>query len=101
MINKYDIIKASISLRATIGDSQWMQANQASILEPIPSSWVSAGELELPLGCRLRSLGVNWTTTNDLVIAFMYLERLGLVESWSNRGDARSLLIRRTTGWPG
>lgn len=100
MINKYDIIKASISLRATIGDSQWMQANQASILEPIPNNWVSADELGPLLGYRLTSLGVNWATTKDLVIAFMYLEHLGLVESWSKRDDARSLLIRRTTGWP-
>lgn len=98
MINKYDIIKASISLRATIGDSQWMQANQASILEPIPSSWVSADELGLPFGYRLKVLGVNWTTTKDLMITFMYLERLGLVEFCSNKDDAKSFVIRRTAG---
>lgn len=89
---------ASIRLRPTIGNSQWMQRNQAIILKSIPSEWTPANNVQLRLGFALKTLGVNWVATNDLAIAFMYLERLGLVESWSKEDSAESLVVRRVPG---
>lgn len=89
---------ASIRLRPTIGNSQWMQRNQAIILKSIPSEWTPVNNVQLRLGFTLKTLGVNWVATNDLAIAFMYLERLGLVESWSKEDSAESLVVRRVPG---
>lgn len=89
---------ASIRLRPTIGNSKWMQANQAIILKSIPSEWTPPNDVQLRLGFTLKTLGVDWVATNDLVIAFMYLERLGLVESWSREDNAESLVVRRVPG---
>ena len=49
----------------------------------------------LPLGFAFKVLGVEWKETSDLVIAFMWLEKLGLVESKSLPNDPESLVIRR------
>jgi hypothetical protein len=97
-MKRADILMASIRLRPTIGNSKWMQANQAIILKSIPSEWTPPNGVQLRLGFTLKTLGVNWVTTNDLVIAFMYLERLGLAESWSREDNAESLVVRRVPG---
>jgi hypothetical protein len=97
-MDRASIVTASIRLRPTIGNSKWMQANQAAILKSIPNEWTPPNNVQLRLGFTLKTLGVSWVTTDDLVIAFMYLERLGLVESWSREDNAESLVVRRVPG---
>lgn len=99
-MNQVSILTASIKLRETIGNSYWMELNKAAILKPIPTEWTSANKVQLQFGFALKVLGVNWSTTDDLVIAFMYLESLGLVESWTKSDNTKSIVVRRVIEQP-
>lgn len=95
MLNSFQIQMASLRLRPTLGNSQWMQLNKEKVLAAFPVDWSSANKIQLPLGFAFKVLGVEWKETSDLVIAFMWLEKLGLVESKSLPDDPSSLLVRR------
>lgn len=95
MLNSLQIQMASLRLRPTLGNSQWMQLNKEKVVAAFPVDWSSASKIQLPLGFAFKVLGVEWKETSDLVIAFMWLEKLGLVESKSLPGDPSSLLVRR------
>lgn len=95
MLNSLQIQMASIRLRPTLGDSQWMQINKEKVVAAFPTDWSSASKIQLPLGFAFKVLGVEWKETCDLVIAFMWLEKLGLVESKSLPNDPGSLVVRR------
>ena len=95
MLNSLQILMASFRLRPTLGNSQWMQLNKEKVVAAFPVDWSSANKIQLPLGFAFKMLGVEWRETTDLVIAFMWLERLGLVESKSLPDDPSSLLVRR------
>ena len=95
MLNSLQIQMASIRLRPTLGNSQWMQVNKEKVMAVFPTDWSSASKIQLQLGFAFKVLGVNWKETSDLVIAFMWLEKLGLVESKPLPDDPESLAIRR------
>lgn len=95
MLNSLQIQMASVRLRPTLGNSQWMQINKEKVVAAFPVDWSSANKIQLPLGFAFKMLGVEWRETTDLVIAFMWLEKLGLVESKSLPDDPSSLLVRR------
>lgn len=86
---------ASLRLRPTIGDSQWMRLNKEKVAAVFPVEWSSANKIQLSLGFTFRVLGVNWRETSDLVVAFMWLEKLGIVESKSLSDTPDSLVVRR------
>jgi hypothetical protein len=95
MLNSLQIQMASLRLRPTLGNSQWMQLNKEKVLAVFPVDWSSANKIQLPLGFAFKVLGVEWKETSDLIIAFMWLEKLGLVESQSSSNDPSSLVVRR------
>lgn len=95
MLNSLQIQMASLRLRPTLGNSQWMQINKEKVVAAFPVDWSSANKIQLPLGFAFKVLGVEWREATDLVIAFMWLEKLGLVESKSLPDDPSSLLVRR------
>jgi hypothetical protein len=72
-----------------------MQLNKEKVAAVFPTVWSSANKIQLPLGFAFKMLGVEWRETSDLVIAFMWLEKLGLVESQSSSDDPSSLVVRR------
>lgn len=95
MLNSLQIQMASIRLRPTLGNSEWMQLNKEKVAAVFPTVWSSANKIQLPLGLAFKVLGVEWKETSDLVVAVMWLERLGLVESQSSLDDPSSLVVRR------
>lgn len=94
-LNYTQIQMASIRLRPTLGNSQWMQLNREKVVAAFPVDWSSANKIQLPMGFAFKMLGVGWKETSDLVVAFMWLEKLGLVESRSLPDDPSSLVVRR------
>lgn len=95
MLNSFQIHMASLRLRPTLGDSQWMRLNKEKVAAAFPVEWSSANKIQLSLGFTFSVLGVNWRETSDLVVAFMWLEKLGIVESKSLSDTPDSLVVRR------
>lgn len=68
-------------LRSTLGNPQWLAANRAAITSILPTDWKPAIDYVLPIGYRLKLLGVEWSTESELIKIMDYLQRIHLIDT--------------------
>lgn len=89
------------ALRETIGNVDWLNANESQLLKSIPLHWTCCQDLVLPFGFQLKLLGCDWRKTEDVIMALYWLTHIKWIEARQDphgNGSARSLIVRRRQG---
>jgi len=69
-----------MSLKETIGNSDWMIKNESALKEILPKTWTHMENLNLlQIGFSLKILGVDWRRKDDLPKIMVFLEEIGVM----------------------
>lgn len=68
-------------LRKTLGNREWLTANETAIKSLLPVTWTLATNLDGPrLGFGLKLLGVDWSSADEFGLVMVFLEKVGLLQ---------------------
>ncbi len=88
-------------LSGTVGNPEWMRANQQALMQALPSNWTPAADdtFLLCFGFAIKCLGVEWRETQEVIMVLAWLQKLGWCEAKADPHAAtdniRRLIIRR------
>ena len=69
-----------MSLKATLGNSTWLDDNRAAMLDLFPKTWTLMSNFNvLRFGFGLKLLGVDWRSYDELTNVLVFCERAGLL----------------------
>ncbi|MDH5572348.1 MAG: hypothetical protein OEY89_11320 [Gammaproteobacteria bacterium] len=69
-----------MSLKETLGNSDWMIENESALKEMLPKTWTHVGNLNLlQIGFSLKLLGVDWRGNDDVPRIMIFLEEIGIM----------------------
>jgi len=70
-----------MSLRDTLGNNEWMTSNKDCLRNIFPKVMTDIHNLNgVQLKYRLKLLGIDWRSDDELVKIMIYLERVGIIE---------------------
>lgn len=76
------------SLQETLGNAQWLIDNYPKLRELFPTARTQADlEFLTRLGFRLKVVGVDWRSNDELLQVMLLCHHLGLYDQWRS-GDA-------------
>lgn len=68
------------SAKNTLGNLDWLKANEDKIKSILPNSWTHMREVRMfEIAVRLKLMGVDWTTPEDLVKILQFIEKIGFM----------------------
>lgn len=71
----------SAHLLATLGNPQWLSANDEKLRALLPKTWTHMENLNvLALGFGLKLLGVDWHSNSEFAKVMIFLEKYGLMQ---------------------
>lgn len=95
--SRAEVVRASLLLRPTIGSSIWMTLNSRRLLMFLPLNWrVLNREVLLRLGYQFTVIGIEWESIQQVEIALLYFQRLGLAEIWEDTSNGRIMVRRKS-----
>lgn len=69
-----------MSLMNTLGNEDWLRANEAKVKAMLPETWTHIHNLNgLQLGFRMKLLGIDWRSEDEFGKCMVYLERVGFM----------------------
>ena len=70
----------STLLRPTLGDPKWLADNRDALRELFPETWTLGANLNLvAIGFKLKLLGVEWRSYDELSRILAFLTKIGVV----------------------
>lgn len=95
--SREDVVRASLLLRPTIGSPIWMMLNSGRLLEFLPLNWKALNrEVLLRLAYQFTVVGIEWQSIQQVEIALLYFQRLGLAEIWEDSSSGRFMIRRKS-----
>ena len=95
--SRAEVVRASLLLRPTIGSSIWMTLNSHRLLMFLPLNWrVLNREVLLRLGYQFTVIGIEWESIQQVEIALLYFQRLGLAEIWEDTSNGKIMVRRKS-----
>lgn len=95
--SRAEVVRASLLLRPTIGSSIWMTLNSRRLLMFLPLNWrVLNREALLRLGYQFTVIGIEWESIQQVEIALLYFQRLGLAEIWEDTSNGKIMVRRKS-----
>lgn len=69
-----------MSIISTLGNKDWLQANEQRVKAMLPETWTHIQNLNGPqLGYRMKLLGIDWRSEDEFGKVMLYLERIGFM----------------------
>ena len=69
-----------MSLQDTLGNEEWLRANEQKVKDMLPETWTHIGNLNgLQLGFRLKLLGIDWRSEEQFAKVMVFLTRTGFL----------------------
>lgn len=82
-------------LRDTVGNDEWLRANEAAIRAALPSEWTTLVDSNpLVIAIRLKQLGIDWRSLQEFGTIMVWFEKLGILErqnGYQVRGNPSSI----------
>ena len=95
--SRAEVVRASLLLRPTIGSPIWMMLNSGRLLTFLPLNWrVLNREVLLRLGYQFTVIGIEWESIQQVEIALLYFQRLGLAEIWEDTSNGKIMVRRKS-----
>lgn len=67
-------------LNDTLGNEEWLHKNETALKEVLPETWTHMGNVNMPqIGFRLKLLGVDFRTIDQLAEAMASMEQIKLL----------------------
>ena len=67
-----------MSLQDTLGNEEWLRANEQKVKEMLPETWTHIGNLNgLQIGFKMKLLGIDWRSEDQFAKAMTFLTKTG------------------------
>lgn len=84
-----------MTLADTLGNKEWLKANEAAIRALLPETWTHMENLNgLRLGYGLKLIGVDWRSEDEFGRVMLFLEKTGMLQRQNDfqvRANHRSI----------
>lgn len=68
-------------LEQTLGNETWLRENEAALRRLFPDTWTHVHNLNiLRIGFKLKLLGVDWRSVEEMKTILKYLQKIGAVQ---------------------
>lgn len=67
-------------MNTTLGNPRWLRDNETKIKDMFPKTWTHMDNLNIvSMGFKLKLLGVDWRSKDQLLKSILFLERTGFL----------------------
>ncbi len=75
-----------MSLQDTLGNKEWLRANEDAIKKLLPDKWTDITQLQgVRIGSKLKELGVEYNSEEQFARIMIFMEKIGIVQAKGNR----------------
>ena len=73
-------------------DTTWLKSNEKRLKEIFPKVWTHSANMNmLGVGYRLKLVGIDWRSQDQLASVLTFLTRIGIVEVQNMTGDTTQM----------